>query len=235
MGGHRPPLQFMIVGVALLAALSLGLLLYSNEKTVGLGATDQVSPLQYFLTQTRVFYTYLRLLVFPLPQSLEYEFPELGGVFAVLGIAIILAAAWRFRNSIPGLCLLAFFVLLVPTSSIIPSADAAFEHRLYLPMLAFALLTAFLISRIPQRTWIGLTLITILGILTIRRGTVWSSDIALWEDTVKHAPGKARVWFNLGGAYLSIQPEKARAAFLRALEIQPHFPEAYYDLGVIEQ
>jgi len=64
---------------------------------------------------------------------------------------------------------------------------------------------------------------------------VWSTDIALWEDTVQKAPGKARVWFNLGGAYLSTDPEKARSAFLRAIELQPHFTEALYDLGVIEQ
>jgi len=57
----------------------------------------------------------------------------------------------------------------------------------------------------------------------------------LWEDTSRKAPGKARVWFNLGGAYLNTDPEKARAALLRALELQPHFTEALYDLGVIEQ
>jgi tetratricopeptide (TPR) repeat protein len=57
----------------------------------------------------------------------------------------------------------------------------------------------------------------------------------LWEDGAQHAPGKARVWFNLGGAYLNIDPEKARNALLRALELQPHFPQALYDLGIIEQ
>jgi len=74
-----------------------------------------------------------------------------------------------------------------------------------------------------------------LAALTIGRERIWSSDIALWEDTVQKAPGKARVWFNLGGAYLNTDPNKARAAFLRALELQPHFTEALYDLGLIEQ
>jgi len=69
----------------------------------------------------------------------------------------------------------------------------------------------------------------------LRREAVWSSDAALWEDAVRHAPGKARAWFNLGTAYLGSDPDKARPALLRALELQPHFPQALYDLGLIEQ
>ena len=102
-------------------------------------------------------------------------------------------------------------------------------------MLAFSLLAAYLVSKIPKRTWIGVALVSVLVMLTIRRESVWASDISLWEDTVQRAPGKARVWFNLGGAYLNTDPDKARAALLRALSLQPHFPEALYDLGVIEQ
>src|SRR5262249_16268926 len=156
-------------------------------------------------TETRVVYTYLRLLVFPFPQSLEYDFRNAGGILAGAGIVLMLVAGWRWRS----LCVLAFFILLAPTSSIIPSADAAFEHRLYLPTLAVSLLAAFLLSKLPKRTWIGVALLTFLTIVTFRREMVWSSDVALWEDTARHAPGKARVWFNLGGAYLNDDPDKA--------------------------
>jgi tetratricopeptide (TPR) repeat protein len=217
-----------VVSVLALAAFALGLL--ADEKTVGLNTG--VRPLQYLLTQTRVVYTYLRLLVFPYPQSLEYEFPNAGGIWTVTGILLILIAGWRWKS----LSILAFFILLAPTSSVIPSADAAFEHRLYLPMLAVSLFVAYLMSKIPwRRSWVAAGVLAVLAILTVRREAVWSSDIALWEDTSRRAPGKARVWFNLGGAYLNNDPAKARAAFLRALELQPHWPEALYDLGLIEQ
>jgi tetratricopeptide (TPR) repeat protein len=144
---------------------------------------------------------------------------------------LILMAAWRRRL----ISVLAFFLLLAPTSSVIPSADAAFEHRLYLPMLAFSLLAAYAMARIPRRTWIVTAVLCVLAVLTVRRGAVWSSETALWEDAVVHAPGKARAWFNLGGAYLGRDNEKAAAALRRALELQPHLPEALYDLGAIEQ
>jgi protein O-mannosyl-transferase len=231
----KPAIGYIVAGVALLAFASLGLLAHANEATVGIGAAKQVAPLRYLLTETRVVYTYLRLLVFPYPQSLEYEFNNAGGVLTVAGILAMLAAGWILRHRIEGLCILAFFVLLAPTSSIVPSLDAAFEHRLYLPMLACSLLLAYAISKIRFRTPVALSILTILAILTLRREVAWSSDIALWEDTAQHAPGKPRVWFNLGGAYLKSDPDKARTALLRALELQPNFPEALYDLGVIEQ
>src|SRR5207302_9447450 len=123
---------------------------------------------------------------------------------------------WR----IPGLSIFAFFILLAPTSSVIPSVDAVFEHRLYLPMLAFSLFAAALLAR---RTVVTTVIIAALAVVTVRRESVWASDIRLWEDTAQKAPGKARVWFNLGGAYLNTDPDKARAAFLRALDLQPHF------------
>src|SRR4030095_2079964 len=133
----------LIIGGLVLAAITLGLLAYWEEGTVGLDAAGKISPIRYFMAQTRVVYTYLRLLFFPYPQSLEYEFPHgvgllpLFGIIAILGAGFWLAKTDRWR--IPGLCILAFFLLLAPTSSIIPSADPAFEHRLYLPMLAFSL------------------------------------------------------------------------------------------------
>jgi tetratricopeptide (TPR) repeat protein len=233
------PRIILFTGAFALGAATLALLSYWNERTVGIGAAEQTSPLRYFVTETRVVFTYIRLLFVPWPQSLEYEFHNAGGIVSVAGIAVVLLIGWfLYRTNefrIPGLCILAFFILLAPTSSIIPSADAAFEHRLYLPMLAFSLFAATLLSRIPLRTLVAGLSLTVLAIVTVRRETVWSSDIALWEDTVQKAPGKARVWFNLGGAYLVTNPDKARAAFLRALELQPHFTEALYDLGIIEQ
>ena len=234
----RMRLMFLATAASL-SILALALLMHWNERTVGIGAAAETSPLRYFLTETRVAYTYLRLLVFPYPQSLEYEFHDPGGFVTAGGIVLMIAAGyWLYRNErwwVAGLCVLAFFVLLAPTSSIIPSADPAFEHRLYLPMLAFSLFAATLLASIPQRNFVAAAVLIALAVLTIGRERIWSSDIALWEDTVRKAPGKARVWFNLGGAYLNTDPDKARAAFLRALELQPHFTEALYDLGVIEQ
>jgi protein O-mannosyl-transferase len=225
-------------------AAALGLLAYHGEDTVGFGVSEIVSPFSYFLTQTRVIYTYLRLLVFPLPQSLEYDFVSVqsfspGILLNIAGVCGLIVIGWMLARSerwrVTGLAMLAFFVLLAPTSSFIPSADAAFEHRLYLPMLAFAVFVSSLIVRIKRPVWVAFPLLAACSILTVQRGRVWSSDTALWEDTVSHTPNKARAWFNLAGAYMQINDDRSTAAYRRALELQPHFPEAFYNLGVMEQ
>src|SRR5262249_49234136 len=148
----------LIIGALALAAITLGVLLYWGENTVGIVAASEMSPLSYFMSQTRIMYTYFRLLVFPYPQSLEYEFPAAVGWLPLLGIiAMIAAGLWLARKERwrpAGLCIIAFFLLLAPTSSFIPSADPAFEHRLYLPMLAFSLFAAVLLAKIPFRSQI---------------------------------------------------------------------------------
>src|SRR6185436_16490043 len=67
-----------IVSVAVLSAAVIALLAYQNEKTVGIGAAEIISPFRYLLIETRVIFTYIRLLFFPYPQSLEYEFQHAG-------------------------------------------------------------------------------------------------------------------------------------------------------------
>ena len=233
----------LIAGGVMLAIAALAVLAYRGEKTVGLGLASEITPRAYALAELRMFYTYLRLLVWPHPQSLEYEFPsapafgglvlQAGGVVAIVLLALSAVRDERLR--IFGIAALAFLILLAPSSSIVPSRDVAFEHRLYLPMAAFAVLSASIIGRVPRRTWIAAPLLAILGVLTIARGSVWGSDVLLWEDTVQKAPGKARVWFNLGGALLKNDRVRARESLLKAIDLQPMFPEAYYDLGVLEQ
>jgi protein O-mannosyl-transferase len=240
---QRWPRIVLIGGSLAFGASALLVLAYRGENTVGLRLVGEVSPQRYALAELRVFYTYLRLLVWPHPQSIEYEFPEASGVFGVTlqfaGVAgiVVLAilAVRRERWRLCGLTALAFLILLAPSSSIVPSRDVAFEHRLYIPMLAVAVFLSAALAQLPRRTWIAAPVLCILGALTIARGAVWNSDVSLWEDAVAKAPGKARAWFNLGGARMKTDRAGARAAFLKAVELQPTFPEVYYDLGVIEQ
>ena len=181
----------------------------------------------------------------PYPQSLEYDFRLIQSPFdpiVILGLAglvfLLFGARWLFRHPRfhwAGVGAGSFFILLLPTSSIIPSRDFAFEHRLYLPMLGFSLLVSFLVAGWRRRTvCLGLILVAF-SVLTIDRGRVWASDVRLWQDATENAPGKARAWFNLGGAQLDSAPDRARVAFEQAIRLQPELPEAFYNLGVIEQ
>ncbi len=233
----------ILIGTLVAGGSALALLVYLKDTTVGIGAAEQISPWTYFIAQSRVIYTYLRLLVWPPPQSLEYTYPAPPGIGLLIaqigGLAAMVAAGlWMWRKDRwkdLGFCIIVFFILLAPTSSLIPSIDVAFEHRLYLPMLAFSVLIASIFKHLPRRNILVVPVLVLLSALTIQRGMVWGSDVSLWEDTVTKAPGKARAWFNLGGAHLKTNPERAAVAYEQAIKLEPNFPEAYYDLGIIEQ
>ncbi len=184
----------VVLAVVLVAAATLALLAYRDEATVGIGVAERVSPVAYFMTQTRVVYTYLRLLFFPIPQSLEYDFTlirhfgfnvalQLAGVFLIVMFGLMLArlATWR----VTGMAVVAFFVLLAPTSSFIPSADAAFEHRLYLPMFAFSVFAASLAVRVRKPALIAVPILLVCSVLTVGRERVWASQVSLWGDLLK--------------------------------------------------
>ena len=54
----------LIIGALVLAVSTLALLVYWGEQTVGIVAASNISPVRYFMAQTRVVYTYLAAVCF---------------------------------------------------------------------------------------------------------------------------------------------------------------------------
>ncbi|HXN84308.1 MAG TPA: tetratricopeptide repeat protein [Myxococcales bacterium] len=112
----------------------------------GLSAGD------YLLTQSRVILTYLRLLLWPAGQNVDWDFAPSHSIFeprtalALLAVAgILVAAAWLWRWSaraapsdlrslarLSAFGILWFFIALAPTSSVVPVGEVIEEHRVYL-------------------------------------------------------------------------------------------------------
>ncbi|MCM2358564.1 MAG: tetratricopeptide repeat protein [Geobacteraceae bacterium] len=131
-----------------------------------------ISRGDYLLTQFSVIVTYIRLLIFPVNQNLDYDYPIYDSLFtprvflsfifllALLGLAVWLyyLSGSRKRGSenldstsrldprtsrLISFGILWFFITLAVESSVIPISDVIFEHRLYLPSVgAFIVLTA---------------------------------------------------------------------------------------------
>ena len=82
----------------------------------------------------------------------------------------------------------------------------------------------------------GLCVYLMLGYFTIMRNHVYRSEIALWEDTARKSPKKARVFNNLGYAYyLAGQYDKAKGSYVKALQIEPGFELARNNLLLLEK
>lgn len=168
---------------------------------------------EYLFTQFRMFFLYLRLFIFPVGQTVDYDIAvsrsltEHGAVAGLIGIVILLAAAIYFHRRYPLACygFLIFAIILAPTSSIIPIKDPISERRIYLPMIGLLLIALDAIRRLRiGRQALAATLGAVLlaaAVATYQRSKVWSGAIPLWEDAVKKSPRKARAHFQLAYAY----------------------------------
>ena len=176
-------------------------------------AMKEVTWYQYFFTQCRVIWRYIRLFFLPYGQTIDYDLPvsrtllEHGAAAGLLGLLALGIAAFYYRRRYPLACygFLAFLLLLAPTSSVVPIADPIAEHRLYLPMIGLLLVLVEGLRRWKIGTWAlagTLTGVLVLAAgLCYQRNRVWGDEIALWEDAVAQSPGKARAHFQLAFAY----------------------------------
>jgi len=207
--------------------------------------TSGISRWEYFLTQSRVIVTYMRLLVFPLHQRLEYDYPLyrslteppvfLSGVFIL--VLLYAAARLRRREAAVSFGIFFFFAALFPESSIFPMADLIFEHRLYLPAAAFVLVAGNLVWRMAKPPFrgavLGLIAVT-LGLLAYHRNLVWSEPVRLLGKDVRNAPGHERARLNLGNYYvLQNNLEMAVQQYKAAIQSNRQNYQAYNNLGVV--
>jgi protein O-mannosyl-transferase len=181
-------------------------------------------PLEYLQTQFGVITHYLRLALWPDALVLDYAWPVARTAsaiipFAAIIISLIAATLWALvRRPAVGFLGAWFFLILAPTSSLMPIADLAFEHRMYLPLAAVVALCIIGAYRIghefiarftqsaAQRKQIGqfvgagalAVIVAALASSTFLRNTYYQSEIVMWADIVKKRPANARAHNNLG-------------------------------------
>jgi Tfp pilus assembly protein PilF len=210
-----------------------------------------ISRSKYLLTQINVVPKYIRLLIVPIGQNLDYdyslsnsffEFPTLIS-FSFLLALVVIALKKRKTNSLFMFGIFFFFITLSIESSIFPIADVIFEHRIYLPFVGFFLAVSSIIFYFPQKiSKVSMSnlyypaftgLIIVLSFLTYNRNILWGNDILLWKDTVAKSPNKARPHFNLGLSYEKhIDYKNAVEEFKKTILIDPQHYDAYNHLTV---
>ncbi len=210
-----------------------------------------LSSYHYLLTQFNVITTvYLKLLVWPFAQNLDYNFP-ISFSFADSYIAFIALITllgfglWLFsKNRIASFGIVFFFLTMSVESSFYPLEDLVFEHRMYLPLvgllltfasLAFQLLNWLKISFIYYlATLFFLLSIASVSIISKERNYVWESHESLWLDVASKSPNKPRAHINLGTAYEKNEKiNEAKNEYQKALELNPNSGLALANLGAI--
>jgi tetratricopeptide (TPR) repeat protein len=220
-----------------LAALVTGAANRGGTAGFGVGVT----PWAYAAAQCRAVGQYLRLSFWPAGLVFDYGDQAAAHLAGALLPAIVLlillgatVAALRRRPAL-GFLGAAFFLILAPTSSVVPVAtQIAAEHRMYLPLAAGAALIAWAAGTFLGRRGCVALLAGAVGLaaLTAERNRDYRDELALWGGTVAKRPESVRARCNLGVALF----ERGRLAeaieqYQAALRLNPNSVEAHNNLG----
>ncbi|HEY3934033.1 MAG TPA: tetratricopeptide repeat protein [Gemmatimonadales bacterium] len=211
--------------------LLLVALMMSAPRGNSAGFHGGITWYQYLYTQAWAIARYLRLVFWPSGLSLDYGASPITGWQGVPGAILVVflgaltLAAWRRVNRWGWCAFLGswIFLILAPSSSVVPIAtEIAAERRMYLP-LAAVLVLAFVgvaslldwiaadrrrgmpsvpvpLSRATVRTALigGAALVIVLVVLTMQRSRLYRDPEAIWHNAIANFPANSRAWYNLG-------------------------------------
>ena len=227
-------------------------------------AKTTISRWDYLFTEFRVVVTYIRLLLFPVNQNLDHDYQVYNSflnpnvflsflfLLSILGFAVYLFYYSKKPSSFnlhpstlhfTAFGIFWFFITLSVESSIIPTQDIIFEHRLYLPSIGLIIAfvsavfylvfhlsslnlhpSSFLTHHALRITVLLLAVVVIvLSIASYQRNSLWQDKIAFWGDVVEKSPKKIRGYNELGLAYMENgKLSEAVSYFQRALTIDAY-------------
>lgn len=219
-----------------------GLVLAGAGRGGTAGLYSPAAPWEYALLQLPAIAHYLRLAFWPHPLVFDYgPFQSVSWREVLPGAAVTLpalaGALWLLvRRPAAGFAAAGFFLLLAPSSSLVPVASQVMaEHRLYLPLAAgLAGIAAWFYLRQPRVTLIALALLAgAAAAATWQRNRLYQSPLALWQATAVAAPANPRALLNAGEQLARAgRPAEAADRFAAALKLQPGYITARFNLGL---
>jgi tetratricopeptide (TPR) repeat protein len=203
----------------------------------------RIDAWRYALTQLHAIVLYLGLSLWPHPLIFDYGTTLVGGFGEVWPEALLVAGLLAatlvliWKRSVFGFLGAWFFVILAPTSSVVPLVKQTIaEHRMYLPLAAVMTLVVLALHAVVERFALAVVVLVIGGVaLTLERNEDYLNGVTIWSGSVAHYPNNPRSHINLGNAYVqSGHAELAAEQYRAAIRLDPTLPEPHNNLGVVE-
>jgi len=238
----RRPLYIGLAATWVIVAM----LLASGGRTT-VGFSSGTSPWTYLLNQADVVAQYLKLVVWPRALVLDYGVPQPlmwqdviapASLLLVLLAAVIAALVYLPELGFLGACV---FIILAPTSSIVPIAsEVGAERRMYLPLACLVVLAVVALYVLnwriigEKRAGVASMVVAVALALVATAGTIvrtheYSSRLELSRTIVARRP-TGRAHFLLGSELIAAQREQEAISEFRASAAE--YPPAHFALGV---
>lgn len=194
-----------------------------------------------YLTMTRVFTEYFRLLILPVNLCADYvvnlsysllDIKVFASLLVILSL-IIFAFFYAKRYPIVSFSILFIFAGLIPVSNIVPIEVLLAERFLYLSSFGFCMFLGWILYYYFSKRKFILYIVLILiltpyTILTYQRNKDWKDEFTLWQKTVKQMPNNFRAHNNLAMEYEKIEDfSYALYYYNKALTLMPNLSWVY--------
>jgi protein O-mannosyl-transferase len=186
--------------------------LANNNTSAGFGYRS-ITPIEYAQSQPAIVLHYLRLICWPQSLCFDYGWPVartigdalpgiVGMVVLIVGI-IFVSMRWPWCGWLAAMGA----IVLLPSSSILPIRDLAFEHRVYLPMASLSVMFGLLVVNLYQIERLRRILPVLVGVIvlalatrTVVRQYDYRTETGMWRLVTQQRPENIRAWHNFAEA-----------------------------------
>jgi len=258
--GQRVLKLALLIAVVIPAVSAIAYLLWNPEWILNGYNRRQFTLGERLLTETRVLWFYLQMLVIPDNSQLGFYHDDFmvsksilnpaSTLFSIIGLAgILIFSALKYKkHPVPTFGILFFLYGHILESSFV-ALELVYEHRNYLPSIGPFFALAFYLTKAYEPRWraylasgIAVFFIIMSSISTGNRASDWSNEFHMTMTEVVNHPNSPRANFRAGQFSLtamsrSKEPEKdyrsARYYLERAVELNPRNADGLFGLIVL--
>lgn len=208
----------------------------------------------YFITQPFILVHYISQFFVPTQLSADTDwspFQSLAEPKAIIGFLFLGAMIFsifylsRFQKWRPVAFGLAWFLLALVPTALVPLAEVMNDHRLFYPyvglsiavMWAIYLLFENYLKKVPSPVLFAVLLLLLCGYSygTYQRNEVWRTEETLWKDVSIKSPKNGRGLMNYGLVFMGRGSyDTASYYYTKALEYCPNYSFLHVNIAVLK-